>query len=464
MSEPRRTLALCLACLVPAGLALLGAGYVFVFWMTDPPVHTENWGEFSDTELGAIMACGVLAALGGSLLGVLTARWWRWPTAAAVTTVLLITWSIAGLFNDTNALLTLNHLAAPFTLVSSNGDEWSWHLGGSWLWRVPYLAGLCALAAIAACAHGSDGELRRRQVRWAVVVGVLTLTALLIGTITGPEGYYSWDDRCRRPRRARCSAVGSGGRQSLGSHGGGVTRPDDLARWPGSRSWSGRSPACSVERWPSASTTLLPPSPRDADAVPAAGDDPVAGRGRGTDGVERVRRAGGRRDLAFGGAGFLARSRHHRHGTGPRGRGTGGGAWASAGRRARIGRGLDGDGLRPRPDDLSPAPRRRGVRRLGALDRLDRVVDEPGGPRGGLARVGGSRPVAAYIRSATDPGDRVEVPAEERYRGWRRRALWAARFHVLRWNRTLPVGEFGGLVGRVVGAGVVSGAEQSAGS
>ena len=195
MSEPRRTLALCLACLVPAGLALLGAGYVFVFWMTDPPVHTENWGEFSDTELGAIMACGVLAALGGSLLGVLTARWWRWPTAAAVTTVLLITWSIAGLFNDTNALLTLNHLAAPFTLVSSNGDEWSWHLGGSWLWRIPYLAGLCALAAIAACAHGSDGELRRRQVRWAVVVGVLTLAALLIGTITGPEGYYSWDDR-----------------------------------------------------------------------------------------------------------------------------------------------------------------------------------------------------------------------------------------------------------------------------
>jgi hypothetical protein len=195
MSEPRRTLALCIACLVPAGLALLGAGFVFFFWMTDPPVHTENWGEFNDAELAAIMACGVLAALGGSLLGVLTARWWRWPTAAAVTIVLLITWSIAGIVNDPNALLTLNHLAAPFTLVSSNGDEWSWHLGGSWLWRVPYLAGLCVLAAIGACAHGSEGDLRRRQVRWAVAVGVLTLAVLLIGTITGPEGYYSWDDR-----------------------------------------------------------------------------------------------------------------------------------------------------------------------------------------------------------------------------------------------------------------------------
>ena len=159
MSEPRRTLALCLACLVPAGLALLGACYVFVFWMTDPPVHTENWGEFSNAELAAVMACGVLAALGGSLLGVLTARWWRWPTAAAVTAVLLILWTIVGLINDTNPLLTLNHLAAPYTLVSSNGDDWSWHLGGSWLWRVAYLAGLCGLAAIA--------RLRARQRRRA---------------------------------------------------------------------------------------------------------------------------------------------------------------------------------------------------------------------------------------------------------------------------------------------------------
>jgi hypothetical protein len=91
--------------------------------------------------------------------------------------------------------VTLNHLAAPFTLVSANGNDWSWHHGGSWLWRVPYLAGLCALAVIGACAHGSEGELRRRQVRWAVVVGVLTLAVLLIGTFTGPEGYYSWDDR-----------------------------------------------------------------------------------------------------------------------------------------------------------------------------------------------------------------------------------------------------------------------------
>ncbi len=105
-----------------------------------------------------MMACGVLAVLGGSLLGVVTARWWRWPMSAAITAVLLIMWTFVGLINGTSPLLTLNHLAAPFTLVSSNADEWSWHLGGRWLWRVAYLVGLCRLAAIAACAHGSDGQ------------------------------------------------------------------------------------------------------------------------------------------------------------------------------------------------------------------------------------------------------------------------------------------------------------------
>ena len=66
-------------------IALVGATYVFLFWMFDPPVQSISWGEFTDLELAAIMACGVLAAIGGPLLGVLTARWWRWPTAAAVT-------------------------------------------------------------------------------------------------------------------------------------------------------------------------------------------------------------------------------------------------------------------------------------------------------------------------------------------------------------------------------------------
>lgn len=192
---PRRTLALCIACLVPAALALLGAAYVFVFWMVDPPVQSENWGEFSNAELVALMAQGVLAALGGSLLGVLTARWWRWPTAAAVTCVLLILWSVSSLAPDKHVLLTLNHVAAPFSLVASNGEDYSWHIGGSLLWKVPYLLGLCGLAAIGACARDAEGQLRRRLVRAAWIVGCLTVACLLVGSLAGPDGYYSWDHR-----------------------------------------------------------------------------------------------------------------------------------------------------------------------------------------------------------------------------------------------------------------------------
>jgi len=195
VTESRRTLALCLACLVPGAIALAGSTYVFMFWMLDPPVQSVSWGEFTDLELAAIMACGVLAAVGGPLLGILIARWWRWPTAAAVTSVLLILWSVSTLPPDKHWLLTLNHAATPFTLVASNGEDYSWHVGGSWGWRVTYLAGLCLLAAIGACAHGSEGAQRRRLARAATVVAVLTAGCLVLAAFTGTEGYYSWDHR-----------------------------------------------------------------------------------------------------------------------------------------------------------------------------------------------------------------------------------------------------------------------------
>ena len=52
-----------------------------------------------------------------------------------------------------------------------------------------------------------------------------------------------------------------------------------------------------------------------------------------------------------GRAGVLARAGPDRHGTGARGRGTCSGARAIAGRRAGLGGGVDGGGVRARPDD-----------------------------------------------------------------------------------------------------------------
>ena len=188
----QRSLALCLVCLVPAVLALLGAAYVFTFWLLDPPVQSVGWGEFTTPQLLSLMFQGFLAALGGPLLGVAVARWWRWPTAGAITAVGLVLWSVLGsVFRDTSWWAALVHQSAPFALASYNTENATWTQGGSHHWRVAYLAGLCVLAALAACAHGTTGEQRRRLVRVSVVVGALTLVVLGLAAFTGPQGHYA---------------------------------------------------------------------------------------------------------------------------------------------------------------------------------------------------------------------------------------------------------------------------------
>jgi len=187
----QRSLALCLVCLVPAALALAGAVYVFAFWMVDPPVQSVGWGELTTTQLASLMLQGVLAALGGPLLGVAVARWWRWPTAGAITAVGLVLWSVLGsVFRDTSWWASLIHQSSPFALASYNTENATWTQGGSHHWRVTYLAALCVLAAVAACAHGTTGEQRQRLVRVSLVVAGLTVVLLGLSALTGPEGHY----------------------------------------------------------------------------------------------------------------------------------------------------------------------------------------------------------------------------------------------------------------------------------
>jgi hypothetical protein len=193
VSEPRRTLALCLACLLPAAIALAGSAYVFAFWMVNPPVNSVSWGELSTAELVAVQAAGVLAALGGPLLGVLVGRWWRWPTAAAVTSVVLVVWAIGSIapLDDSNPLLRLLHHSTPFTLIASVTETSAWHFGGSLAWRVVYLAGLCALGVLVACAHGMDAPARRRLAPWVVGTLAVTLAALGLAAFAGDPGHYA---------------------------------------------------------------------------------------------------------------------------------------------------------------------------------------------------------------------------------------------------------------------------------
>jgi len=191
--ESRRTLALCLACLVPFAVGLVGSAYIFFVWMTDPPIYAMGWAEFSDAERAAILAAGAVACLGGPLVGVLVARWWRWPTAAAVTCVILVLWSALSMLPAKTLPLWLLHAAAPFALPIAYTGSNHWHQGGDLALRLGYLIGLCALTALVACGHGMEGRSRQRLLRWTIITATITISLLLLSVFAGPDGYHAED-------------------------------------------------------------------------------------------------------------------------------------------------------------------------------------------------------------------------------------------------------------------------------
>jgi hypothetical protein len=96
-----RTLALCLACLVPAAAGALMAAYMVLsnaLWPPDgdPSRLPVTW--FSDYPavdvLAALIAMGPVAALGGPLLGVAVARWAPFRGSALLGVVILVVWTV----------------------------------------------------------------------------------------------------------------------------------------------------------------------------------------------------------------------------------------------------------------------------------------------------------------------------------------------------------------------------------
>lgn len=190
LDETRRTLALCLACLVPFGLALLGGAVTMLTWDGGPDGF---YSVLTAGEIRAFHATVLLAALGGPLLGVAVARWWRWPMAGVVVAIGLVAWSVStGIFTHGFGT-TLYHQSGPFSLALTGAEsEQTFRQAGSWAWRVPYVACLCALALQAALLHGATGRLRTRLLGGLGGTAVVAVACLLMAAATGPDGVSLW--------------------------------------------------------------------------------------------------------------------------------------------------------------------------------------------------------------------------------------------------------------------------------
>lgn len=194
LDEPTRTLALCLTALVPFGLAVVSGVVAWAFWDPSAPANpAQDYTTLTRVEIWSFHATVLLAALGGPLLGIAVARWWRWPMAGTVVAIGLVAWSVSTGMFTTNLVRTVHHFAGPFTLMLTGAEsEQTFRQAGSWAWHVPYIACLCALAALAALLHGATGRRRTLILRagWSTLAVALVL--LMVSATTGPDGVQLW--------------------------------------------------------------------------------------------------------------------------------------------------------------------------------------------------------------------------------------------------------------------------------
>lgn len=184
-----RVRALCLATLLPG---VLGVVSLVTLLVHHSAVPDWAYGAWTGSERVGIFVGGVvLACVGGPLLGIAAARWWRFPGAPAVlfAAVLFVVLLGEG-FADSHPQAwwsELLRLAGPWTQFTSVNTEdqrlGSW-TGSPWPW-VAWLVVLCVLAVLAALLKGAEGEERRRLLRTGAAVGVVGLAFLALAATTG---------------------------------------------------------------------------------------------------------------------------------------------------------------------------------------------------------------------------------------------------------------------------------------
>ena len=194
-----RTLALCLACLVPAVTIAVFLGlYAAVNQLSpgefvDPYSPRPGSGGISWTGYVASLAEVAVAGVGGPLLGVVTARWLRFPGAGVIVAV--------GLFLVEITALALGEGGPPFWdawWVQAFNDLMPWvYWGadtdgdrlydtvrpGSPTGHLLYALALCGLAVTAAVLKDSSGDARSRWCRRGQLLLVVAVVGYLRSVI-----------------------------------------------------------------------------------------------------------------------------------------------------------------------------------------------------------------------------------------------------------------------------------------
>jgi hypothetical protein len=182
-SQTARTAALCVTTLVP--MALASAWLVLYYAFTPPALDAPDWmyGVFSRTDVATVLVGNsVVAAAGGTLLGIAAGRWWRFRGASALLVLVVVTWTMGVLASFSSAppapsFRWVRLLAPVGSFTSGNAEDlWVFSLTGSPWWYLAWLVTLCVLAAVAALLWRSEDGVRTRLVR----VGTGTLAAAVV--------------------------------------------------------------------------------------------------------------------------------------------------------------------------------------------------------------------------------------------------------------------------------------------
>lgn len=187
-SQRSRTLALASAVVVPLSCALLWYAYTLVGYDRHPPAaEAVPFGSVTDGYVYAtLFAQGVMASLGGPVLGLVIGRWIprRGAAPVAVVVMVLVTIVMQGIFEFNRSWREVwpwTHFYGPF---GTEGDpDRALVLTGSPYLYVGYLAVLCVIGVLVAMLRDDESD-RRGLLRLLAVVGVVAVV-LVVLTITG---------------------------------------------------------------------------------------------------------------------------------------------------------------------------------------------------------------------------------------------------------------------------------------